>query len=131
MIVVAIIALLASIAAPNFLRARKRSQATATIQTALNSGIVDAAKDQYAIENNKFSTTTPLGVDLQPYVKKDSRLHIQLGNEAVLDEINNAITIGAVDTAPKITVATRAALDDALSGIGSAATDGFWGSFKP
>ncbi len=127
MIVVAIIALLASIAVPNFLRARKRSQATATVQTLR---MVDSAKDQYAIENNKSSSTTPLGVDLQPYVKKDSKLYVQLGAEAVFDEINNPITINPLDTAPKITAATRAALDDVLGGAGSAAADTFWGPYK-
>ena len=49
MIVVAIIALLAAIAVPNFLRARKRSQATAILE---EMRLIDAAKDQYAIENN-------------------------------------------------------------------------------
>ncbi len=127
MIVVAIIALLAAIAVPNFLRARKRSQATSTIQTLR---MIDSAKDQYAIENNKSSTTTPLGTDLQPYVKKDSKLYTQLGAGAVFDEINNAITISAIDSAPKITAATRTALDDVLGGAGSAAADTFWGPYK-
>src|SRR6516165_4696385 len=50
MIVVAIIALLAAIAVPNFLRARKRSQATRCLE---DLRIIDSAIDQYAIENNK------------------------------------------------------------------------------
>jgi prepilin-type N-terminal cleavage/methylation domain-containing protein len=49
MIVVAIIALLAAIAVPNFLRARKRSQATRILE---DLRLIDAAVDQYAIEAN-------------------------------------------------------------------------------
>ena len=55
MIVVAIIALLASIAVPNFLRSRKRSQATQVLQ---DLRVIDAAVDLYAIENNKGSGAT-------------------------------------------------------------------------
>ena len=61
MIVVAIIALLAAIAVPNFLRARKRSQATATLETLR---MIDGAKDQYALENNKSATITPTPAEL-------------------------------------------------------------------
>lgn len=49
MIVVAIIALLAAIAVPGFLRARKRSQASKVLN---DLRLIDAAVDQYAIENN-------------------------------------------------------------------------------
>ena len=47
MIVVAIIALLASIAVPGFLRARKRSQASRILN---DLRLIDSALDQYAIE---------------------------------------------------------------------------------
>ena len=71
MIVVAIIALLAALAVPGFLRARKRSQAT----TLLNSlRLVDAAKDQYAIDTNKASVQ-PLCEDLQGYFKTNSTIY--------------------------------------------------------
>ena len=49
MIVVAIIALLAAIAVPGFLRARKRSQASRILN---DLRMIDAAVDQYAIETN-------------------------------------------------------------------------------
>ena len=65
MIVVAIIALLAAIAVPNFLRSRKRSQATQVLE---DLRILDSAVDQYAIENNKASGS-PVFADLQAYVK--------------------------------------------------------------
>ncbi len=55
MIVVAIIALLAAIAVPGFLRARKRSQASRVIN---DLRLIDSAVDQYAIENNKSTGAT-------------------------------------------------------------------------
>ena len=50
MIVVAIIALLAAIAVPGFLRARKRSQASKILN---DLRLISSAMDQYAIETNK------------------------------------------------------------------------------
>src|SRR3954464_16026393 len=75
MIVVAIIALLAAIAVPSFLRARKRSQATVSLQTLR---IIDHAKDQYAIENGKSGGITPAGSDLAVYIKRGSKLYNDL-----------------------------------------------------
>src|ERR1700744_4601038 len=72
MIVVAIIALLAAIAVPNFLRARKRSQATRILE---DLRIVDSAVDQYAIENNKSSGDTVEWTDIQKYLKTGSVLY--------------------------------------------------------
>src|SRR5215216_391686 len=69
MIVVAIIALLAAIAVPNFLRARKRSQATRIIE---DLRIIDSAIDQYAIENNKSGGANVNWGDIQNYLKKGS-----------------------------------------------------------
>jgi len=71
MIVVAIIALLAAIAVPGFLRARKRSQAT----TLLNDlRLIDSAKDQYATEYLKVYVQ-PVGNDLKGYFKNGSVLY--------------------------------------------------------
>ncbi len=50
MIVVAIIALLAAIAVPSFLRARLRAQAT---ELKNEVRLIDAAKDQYMIDNDE------------------------------------------------------------------------------
>ena len=72
MIVVAIIALLAAIAVPGFLRARKRSQATRILN---DLRMIDAAVDQYAIETNR-STNFVIGVtDWTNYLKKNSMLY--------------------------------------------------------
>src|SRR6476619_1061148 len=72
MIVVAIIALLAAIAVPGFLRARKRSQASRILN---DLRMIDAAVDQYAIETNR-STNFVVGVaDWTNYLKKNSMLY--------------------------------------------------------
>jgi len=71
MIVVAIIGLLAAIAIPNFLRARDTSQQNACIN---NLRLVDAAKEQWAMEQGKQVTDTPAasGTDLTPYLGRGS-----------------------------------------------------------
>src|SRR3954465_10777290 len=75
MIVVAIIALLAAIAVPSFLRARKRSQATATLETLR---MIDGAKDQYALGDAQGPAVARAPLDLDPYVKHDSKLYALL-----------------------------------------------------
>ena len=65
MIVVAIIGLLAAIAIPNFVRARQTSQTNACIN---NLRQIDAAKQQWALENGKQATDTPTSTSLNVYV---------------------------------------------------------------
>src|SRR3989442_1402109 len=72
MIVVAIIALLAAIAVPGFLRARKRSQASKIIN---DLRLIDAAVDQYAIETTKKSGDPVDVADWTNYLKKDTNLY--------------------------------------------------------
>ena len=72
MIVVAIIALLAAIAVPNFLRARKRSQATRILE---DLRMLDSGTDQYAIENNKTSGANANMTDLKAYIKTGTVLY--------------------------------------------------------
>ena len=72
MIVIAIIALIAAIALPNLLRARKRSQAI-SILTDLR--LIDAALDQYSIENLKPALTTIPVAAWKQYIKPGSRLY--------------------------------------------------------
>jgi prepilin-type N-terminal cleavage/methylation domain-containing protein len=73
MIVVAIIALLAAIAVPGFLRARKRSQASRIIN---DLRLIDSAVDQYAIETNKTSGATVAISDWTNYLKKGTNLYV-------------------------------------------------------
>src|SRR6202795_3796772 len=72
MIVVAIIALLAAIAVPGFLRARKRSQASRIIN---DLRLIDSAVDQYAIETNKTSGAVVNTADWTNYLKKGTNLY--------------------------------------------------------
>jgi prepilin-type N-terminal cleavage/methylation domain-containing protein len=116
MIVVAIIALLAAIAVPNFLRSRKRSQATQVLE---DLRILDSAVDQYAIENNKSSGANPTFADLQNYMKNGTRLYLS-GNTDIL---GNSFGTFTVDNAPKVPDATYTALSDV-------APSAFWSPYK-
>src|SRR6202011_3601072 len=72
MIVVAIIALLAAIAVPGFLRARKRSQASRILN---DLRMIDSAVDQYAVETNRKTNDTVAVTDWTNYLKKGSLLY--------------------------------------------------------
>ena len=126
MIVVAIIGLLAAIAVPSFVRARLRAQAT----TILNEcRMVDAAKDQYAVENNKSGTSTVNWADLTPYLKAGSRL---ASTATGLDSLGNQITGvngSTVGTRVQVNGTTRIALETATGGAG-VLSDPFWGPYS-
>ncbi|MBA2623322.1 MAG: prepilin-type N-terminal cleavage/methylation domain-containing protein [Chthoniobacterales bacterium] len=104
MIVVAIIALLAAIAVPGFLRARKRSQASRIIN---DLRLVDSAVDQYAIETNKNTGTTVNVADWTPYLKKGSALYTT-GNDLFGNSYGNQV----VDSLPRVPTATFNTLSD-------------------
>src|SRR3954466_6104013 len=104
MIVVAIIALLAAIAVPSFLRSRKRSQASKILN---DLRMIDAAIDQYAIENGK-KTGDPVGVtDWTNYVKKDSTLFV-----TGKDLFGNDYGAQSVDSLPKVSATSYNSLSD-------------------
>jgi prepilin-type N-terminal cleavage/methylation domain-containing protein len=105
MIVVAIIALLAAIAVPNFLRARKRSQATRVLE---DLRIIDSATDQYAIENNKTSAASANFTDLKNYIKAGTVLYTT-GADIFGDTYGPNFT---VDTLPVIPANAYASLSD-------------------
>jgi general secretion pathway protein G len=65
MIVVAIIGLLAAIAIPNLVRSRTTSQTNTCID---NLRMLDASKQQWALEHGKVATTVPVATDVQPYL---------------------------------------------------------------
>ena len=70
MIVVAIIGLLAAIAIPNFVKARKTAQKNACIN---NLRQIDGAKEQWALENKATTGATPADADLygtDKYIKQ-------------------------------------------------------------
>ena len=117
MVVVAIIALLASIAVPNFLRARKRSHATRIME---DLRMVDSAIDMYAIENNKSGGDTLLWKDIQPYLKKGGVLY----NSAGSDMLGGFFVGFTVDQIPKLRASSFAKLSDV-------APAEFWSPFYP
>src|SRR5437660_9618582 len=104
MIVVAIIALLAAIAVPGFLRARKRSQASRIIN---DLRLIDSALDQYAIETNKASGAAVAVTDWTNYLKKGTNLY-----STGKDIFGHDYGAQTVDTIPKVPTATKGALSD-------------------
>ena len=104
MIVVAIIALLAAIAVPGFLRARKRSQASRIIN---DLRLIDSAVDQYAIETNKKSGDAVAVTDWTNYLKKGTNLY-----STGLDILGASYGPQVVDTLPKVPANSKLALSD-------------------
>ena len=104
MIVVAIIALLAAIAVPGFLRARKRAQASRILN---DLRLIDSAVDQYAIETNKATGNTVNIVDWTNYLKKDSTLW-----KTGADLFGNTYGNQTVDSLPKVPNSAWKALSD-------------------
>jgi len=116
MIVVAIIALLAAIAVPGFLRARKRSQASKIIN---DLRLIDAAVDQYAIENAKSTGFSVEVADWTKYLKADTNLYATGQNLFGHDYGDQT-----VDSIPKVPQASY----DALSDV---APTEFWSPYSP
>jgi prepilin-type N-terminal cleavage/methylation domain-containing protein len=109
MIVVAIIALLAAIAVPGFLRARKRSQASRILN---DLRLIDSAVDQYAIETNRATNFVVGTVDWTNYLKKGSVLY-----NTGKDILGNAYGGQTVDILPSVPPASYTAVSD-VAGIG-------------
>jgi len=116
MIVVAIIALLAAIAVPGFLRARKRSQASKILN---DLRMIDGAVDQYAIETGRKSGDTVAVADWTTYLKKDSILY-NTGQDLFGDDYG----VQTVDTLPAVPSTAYANLSDVAS-------TGFWSPYGP
>jgi len=70
MIVVAIIGLLAAIAIPNFMKARSNAQQKACIN---NLRQIDAAKEQWALENKKVQGDAVVDTEVDGYMKGSQR----------------------------------------------------------
>jgi prepilin-type N-terminal cleavage/methylation domain-containing protein len=116
MIVVAIIALLAAIAVPGFLRARKRSQASRILN---DLRMIDSAIDQYAIETGRKTGDTVDTADWTNYVKKNAVLY-----NTAQDILGNPYGPQTVDTVPQV---SQAALDT----LSDVAGTGFWSPYGP
>jgi len=116
MIVVAIIALLAAIAVPGFLRARKRSQASRILN---DLRMIDSAVDQYSIETSRVTGNTVAVTDWTNYVKKGTLLY-NTGNSV----LGSAYGPQTVDIIPQVPTADYNVLSDV-------AGSGFWSPYGP
>lgn len=100
MIVVAIIGLLAALAIPGFVKARKQSQGRRILNDARQ---MDAAIDQWALEKGKKDGDAINTTEAATYLK---------GEWKNVDLLGNSFAIGAVGSAQvKIATATKSALD--------------------
>src|SRR5664279_2963116 len=109
MIVVAIIGLLAALAIPGFVKARKQSQGRRILNDARQ---MDAAVDQWALENNKTDGATIDTAGAATYLKTGWKAN---------DLLNNAFAVSTVGTS-QIRIATST--KTALTGVGID-----WGSY--
>ena len=116
MIVVAIIALLAAIAVPGFLRARKRSQASKSLN---DLRMISGAIDQYAIEHSKQSTDPVYVADWTNYIKKDTPLYAT-GQDILGNTYGNQI----VDSLPKVP-------QESYNSLSDVADNTFWSPYNP
>jgi len=90
MIVVSVIGLLAGIAVPSFLRARESAQLN---MIANNLRMLEAAKEQYAMEY-RLSTSAPVAEDdLLPYLKGNQPI------QPVAEETYTIVDVGTFVTA--------------------------------
>ena len=116
MIVVGIITLLAALAIPGFLRARKRAQAS-RVKDDLR--LIEAAVDQYAIETQRQPGEVVPVADWTAYLKRETQL-CATGKDVLGHDFGSQ----TVDQIPTVPPATYATLSDV-------ADDGFWAPFAP
>ena len=110
MIVVAIIGLLAALAIPGFVKARKQSQGRRIINDARQ---LDAAIDQWALEKGKK--------DNDAIVTAEAATYLKTGTWQTTDVLGGTYAVGSVGSAQvKIATASKTALD----GVGID-----WGTF--
>ena len=123
MIVVAIIALLAAIAVPGFLRARKRSQATSILNDAR---VIDGAVDQYAIENNMKGSAKVTAQNIKSFFKPNTRLYNQAATSGatLTDILNNNYSYSTFDGGVQVDSNTTANFADVIDNASS-----FWGAY--
>jgi len=87
------IGVLSAIAIPNFVKARQTSQNNACIN---NLRMIDAAKQQWAVENRRSDSDTPTRADLEPYLRK---------NQFPACPAGGTYTVGRVGEPPECSVA--------------------------
>ena len=115
MIVVVIISILAALAIPNWLRARKRSQAARIMADLVD---LDHAVDEYAIDNNKTTGVHPAFTDLKAYIKTGTPLYA-----TGQDLFGNGYGPFTVDSAVQVPLGAFTALSDV-------APSAYWSPFN-
>ena len=98
MIVVAIIGMLAAIAIPNFVKARKASQASSCVN---NMRQIQGAKATWALENKKLGTDTPATTDLygaDKYIKAEPKCPSKETVLYITGTVDATVTCGNVGT---------------------------------
>jgi type II secretory pathway pseudopilin PulG len=108
--------LLAAIAVPGFLRARKRSQAAKVLN---DLRMIDSAVDQYAIETSKSTGSVVAVADWTNYVKKDTTLYVT-GKDLFGDDYGQQ----TVDSLPKVPA-------NAWNTLSDVADISFWSPYGP
>jgi prepilin-type N-terminal cleavage/methylation domain-containing protein len=123
MIVVAIIALLAAIAVPGFLRARKRSQATAILNDAR---VIGGAIDQYAIENTVNGNNNFTAYMLKGFFKPATRQYVQASTTTGVftDIIGNNYSYSSFDAGIRVNSSSTSNFSDVIDNASS-----FWGAY--
>jgi competence protein ComGC len=87
---VVIIPMLAAIAIPNFVKARDVAQKNTCIN---NLRIIDGAKQQWALENNKTNNETPTAQDLDKYLPSGfASLHCPKGGTYSINKVDEPPT---------------------------------------
>src|SRR5438445_2139196 len=97
MIVVAIIGLLATIAIPNFVRARLKAQQSACIN---NLRQIDGAKQQWALEAKAAGNATPTLSNIQPYLGRGAAGTAHTCPADAAGILHSNYNINALDIAP-------------------------------
>jgi prepilin-type N-terminal cleavage/methylation domain-containing protein len=97
MIAVSIIGVLASIAIPNFVKARTSSQQNACIN---NLRLIDSSKQQWALEQRKQSSATPEDTDLQPYLGRGATGELPTCPVDPQNTFDTSYTVNVVSTPP-------------------------------
>src|ERR1700679_1007221 len=94
MIVVAIIGLLAALAIPGFVKARKQSQGRRIMNDAR---MMDAAIDQWALENNMYDGNAVVPPSAPPYLKTAWPTNDVIGNNYIINNVGtNQVQISSL-----------------------------------
>ena len=120
MLVAAILAITATIAVPNWLRARKRAQATRILDDLRT---LDHAVELYSVEHNRSGSEAVGSGDFVyflPYLKNGTFLYTALPN----DFFGNPFSMTTLQEGPKLSATTFSALSDI-------APQDFWSPYYP